>query len=833
MNAFGSKILNNGLVAYYPFNGNATDESGIGQHGIVSGATLTNNRLGSANSAFYFDGVTNVVSAQSITIPTGNASRTLSAWVKFPTLKAGSNQIVGWGNFVTGGDQCSYMQMYQSRFRFVFFDNYIAGPANVVVNTWYHVVGTYDGSVARLYVNGAEVANSTINLKTTATDIFIGSDYTNNPANALQGVIDDVRIYNRTLSVDEIQLLYKLQPADSWQPMTTTGAPSARQAYSAVWTGSEMIVWGGSTALSAGAPVNTGGRYDPITDSWSPTAVNTSGAPTARHGHAAVWTGSEMIVWGGWDSTTTISGARYIPATDTWSSSPTSTIGAPSARFYHTAVWTGSEIIIWGGITSAATTLNDGGRYNPVTNTWSVTPMSTVGAPSGREAPSSIWTGKEMIVWGGWDGTMQNNGGRYNPLNNTWTSGPTTINAPTARDGHAAVWTGTEMIVWGGYAGGSSDLNTGARYNPATDIWTATTSTVGAPTARDNITAVWTGSQMLIWGGQTAGVGTLNTGGRYTPYETVALTHDSWQTMSTVGAPTARSGPSAIWTGSQMIVWGGFSDSVTFLNSGGKYDPISDTWLSPPSTINAPAARSGHSAIWTGTKMIIWGGAISSGPTSTSSGGIYNPSTDTWEAVPSTIGAPTARYAHTAVWTGEEMLIWGGAQNSVTLLNSGGRYNPSTNSWGSALSTSGTPSIRSSHVAVWTGSEMIVWGGFSTNGSWIRVNTGGRYNPQLDTWGPATQTSAAPLGREGATAVWTGSEMIIWGGWDGINPPFSDGNRYDPDSNTWTGTTTPTNAPEGRFTHAGVWSGNQMIIWGGFNDASLNSWVNTGGRYTP
>ena len=65
---------------------------------------------------------------------------------------------------------------------------------------------------------------------------------------------------------------------------------------------------------------------------------------------------------------------------------------------------------------------------------------------------------------------------------------------------HTAVWTGSEMIVWGGYDG-ISLLNTGGRYNPSTDSWTAT-STTNAPAARADHTAVWTGSEMIVWGGR-------------------------------------------------------------------------------------------------------------------------------------------------------------------------------------------------------------------------------------------------------------------------------------------------------------------------------------------
>ena len=87
-----------------------------------------------------------------------------------------------------------------------------------------------------------------------------------------------------------------------------------------------------------------------------------------------------------------------------------------------------------------------------------------------------------MIVWGGSDGiSYLNTGGRYNPSTDSWTATSTT-NAPAARYCHTAVWTGSEMIVWGG-DGNIGNLNTGGRYNPSTDSWTAT-STTNAPAAR-------------------------------------------------------------------------------------------------------------------------------------------------------------------------------------------------------------------------------------------------------------------------------------------------------------------------------------------------------------
>ncbi len=83
-----------------------------------------------------------------------------------------------------------------------------------------------------------------------------------------------------------------------------------------------------------------------------------------------------------------------------------------------------------------------------------------------------------MIVWGGFDGTVHvNTGARYKPSTNTWTA-TNLSNAPSARIGHAAVWTGHEMIVWGGYNYQENLLlDTGGRYSPTTDSWIPTTMT--------------------------------------------------------------------------------------------------------------------------------------------------------------------------------------------------------------------------------------------------------------------------------------------------------------------------------------------------------------------
>src|SRR5436309_714591 len=198
---------------------------------------------------------------------------------------------------------------------------------------------------------------------------------------------------------------------------------------------------------------------------------------------------------------------------------------------------------------------------------------------------------------------------------------------------------------------------------------------------------------------------------------------DLWRSGDLGHVPYPRSHHTAVWTGSLMIVWGG---GDTFLNTGGRYDPIVDTWT-PVTTVNAPAGREDHTAVWTGTLMIVWGGQ--GNLTFFNTGGRYDPIADSWTPT-TTSGAPAARWYHTAVWTGAEMIVWGG-RNASTSLNTGARYNPATDNW---TPVSVLPRSRYLHTAVWTGSRMIIWGGDNITVTSIYLNDGGLYDPASDSW---------------------------------------------------------------------------------------------------
>ncbi len=350
-------------------------------------------------------------------------------------------------------------------------------------------------------------------------------------------------------------------------------------------------------------------------------------------------------------------------------------------------------------------------------DTWAQTSTGT-DTPAPRHYYASVWTGVEMIVWGGRDAsTYFNTGGRYYPATDTWVATSTGANVPDGRQRSSAVWTGTEMIIWGGYDDNSGFLNTGARYNPATDTWAATSTGANLPGVRSRHIAVWTGTEMIVWGGffRADSFFYLNSGGRYTP------STDTWSATSTgASVPDGRVDPTAVWTGTEVIVWGGGTDGPPEFNTGGRYNPSADTWAATSTGANAPDGRYAHAAVWTGSEMIVWGGSGNGSYLQT--GGRYSPSTDAWS--PTSIGAsvPDARYYTTAVWTGAEMVVWGGYGSGY--VNTGGRYDPTADSWTPTSTGANVPGARYYHTAAWTGTEMIVWSGLTGNGY---VNTGGRY----------------------------------------------------------------------------------------------------------
>ena len=384
---------------------------------------------------------------------------------------------------------------------------------------------------------------------------------------------------------------------DAWVPVSQTNTPSARHHHTTIWTGTHAVVWGGSEII--GDDTASGGRYNPLNNTWTPTSLGT--APSARSFHTGVWTGNRMVVWGGCKSGPCMnSGGRYDPLTDSWT--PTSQLEAPQGRRSHTAVWTGSVMIVWGGLHgsgSAIGLLNDGGRYDPVTDSWSpVVAFSLL-----RYGHTAVWTGNRMVIWGGRASSNYTNyGGQYDPATNTWAQ-TSRENPPPIRYNHTAVWTGSEMIVWGGFP----YTRSGGRYDPVTDVWTPT-SFRNTPSPRRLLSSVWTGEEMIVFGNQSAG--------RYRPSD------DSWHTLIGSISYSFFTNAAAVWTGQHVITWGGVGN----VNSGGsdfgfRFEPAGPPFLM--SMTGDPIRRYHHTAVWTGESMIVWGGWVRFDVHPLRSGGLY------------------------------------------------------------------------------------------------------------------------------------------------------------------------------------------------------------------
>lgn len=304
-----------------------------------------------------------------------------------------------------------------------------------------------------------------------------------------------------------------------------------------------------------------------------------------------------------------------------------------------------------------------------------------------------------------------------------------------------------------------------------------------------------------------------------------AATQGTWtDTISSLNAPSPRAHHSAVWTGDRMLVYGGISDGDVRLGLAAEYDPVTDTWTSFGPQTGEPTPRGRAAVVWTGTQLIVWAGWDGAG---FDSGGRFDRATSQWMPI-SSVGAPGGRMWPAAVWTGTEMLVWGGnVDGNYEVRNDGGRYDPVTDTWGPPMQTTGAPGPRNCPAVVWTGSEMLVWGGWRPE---VWLNDGTRYDPVTDSWGPPISTIGAPAARTCASAVWTGTEMVVWAGSDGNS--FSDGAAYNPATDTWRPIESA-GAPLARWGHSGVWTGTEMIVWGGdlfYPDAN---YVNDGKRFVP
>ena len=318
------------------------------------------------------------------------------------------------------------------------------------------------------------------------------------------------------------------------------------------------------------------------------------------------------------------------------------------------AVWTGSMFL-----SAGSGCCDDPGPptivgYSPATNSWrQVTVLPATALFSGPLSgfPSYLWTGRDVVFAGGSvdvptetpDGTVYRSQAvtevmAYTPSTSTWRR------LAALPDNPPAWWHG-----------------------PITD-WPFGESL--------SVRLAWTGSEVLLLSQEAL-----------FRYDMAANT---WRIAAP--PPRAEIGPVVVWTGSRLLVWGGYGNQDPFpaLRTGSSYDPVADAWTAIPSSPVTPRATT----VWTGTELLSWGGPV---------GGVgYNPRTRVWRSLPWAPFAVTGN--EPAVWTGRELFAWSSTARKAAA------YDPATNRWRSIPVGPAAPTFA--NLLAWTGRAVLALGGW-------------------------------------------------------------------------------------------------------------------------
>ena len=317
--------------------------------------------------------------------------------------------------------------------------------------------------------------------------------------------------------------------------------------------------------------------------------------PEVRSEAASAWTGHDLLTWGGYvfegsgDKSPNDDGFIFDAVSQSWSMMPVSPLSSRSAA---ASAWTGSELVIWGGwdgTDEGATpgVLGDGAAYDPAAGSWRMLPPAPI---SGR-APLSAWTGTELIVWGSEMRTpdLPRDGAAYDPAQNTWRA---IAPAPIELSDATAVWTGREMIVFGAALGGGNDAATpvavGAAYDPERDAWRRIADSELSPQAS---TAAWDGEAMIAWD-------YINASAAYDP----AI--DAWHSFPDVPLDAAECSPESVSVGS--AVFGDYCGITTM------FDPRAQRWTDL--SRQAPSGGWVMEPVSTGDVVLIPAGRIEGSP---------------------------------------------------------------------------------------------------------------------------------------------------------------------------------------------------------------------------
>jgi N-acetylneuraminic acid mutarotase len=341
-----------------------------------------------------------------------------------------------------------------------------------------------------------------------------------------------------------------------------------------------------------------------------------------------------------------------------------------------------------------------------------------------------------------------------------------------AREKAAYTAMGSKVFIWGGNNAAGQALSDGAIYDPATDTWT-TIATAGAPSARVLATAVWTGSVVVVWGGGDVGNNAdYSSGSRYDPVT------NTWSAMTNMGAPSGRRAPHGFWTGTRVLYYSGYDRQGTALSAPYLYDPVNNVWSNTTNT-NRPPGYSDRTVGWSGALLIAYGGRNGGAFTGINDTHTYEPPpADDWLQRQD---GPTSRYGAMGTWDGTYLVAWSGMSNSIR--NDGRMYNPINNTW-TNMGTAGDPTYRYAiHRQTGWANRLkprvtLLVGGF--NGTNNYLTDGGIYNSTTNAWSAVSGWPSGTSHLWGA-AVWTGTEFVIWSGRLGTNSTLTAaGDRFVP-----------------------------------------------------
>ncbi|MDX6513029.1 MAG: hypothetical protein QOE36_2533 [Gaiellaceae bacterium] len=343
-----------------------------------------------------------------------------------------------------------------------------------------------------------------------------------------------------------------------------------------------------------------------------------------------------------------------------WQRLPAAPIPVDSGR---TSVWTGKEMLVVGRVTTlengaAVKRVGVGAAYDPAARTWRRLP--DLGDTASFMDQSSVWTGKEMLVWG--QGTRE----AYNPATNQWRRLP---NSPllSIHDGFGLVaWTGRDLIGWGGGCCGDA-FSDGVAYRPATNRWRKI---ARAPlNGSQSPVGAWTGHELIVLVGSLDPDGKPLEGARAAAYNP---TTNRWRQIAPL--PSTPGGANAVWDGRELLVVGGDPSPSALPRDAYAYNPGTNRWRRLP---QMPSGRTGADAVWTGKRLLLWGGQTGrAGALVTASRGLaFDPKANRWSRLPQ---APlTGRVDPTAVWTGRALLVWGGdSGNGKKHFTDGAAFRP-------------------------------------------------------------------------------------------------------------------------------------------------------------